>query len=282
VERDDVRSELELVRRRRDEALRLEADLARQQSALEARLGAELDGDTPSDRAAVHESTRARLERAYGPLRSAADLIAVIHEWRRNIPSASSLWMQVQSNRDHLRGDPAAPLVVVEYGDYQCPECAEANALHARAKAWLEDGRVCFAFRHFPLIDAHPFALRAAQAVEAAAAQGRFWEMHDALMEHDIVTNDGGQEHVRLRGPRNAAELERVAQRAGLDLERFRADLDDPAAAERILDDFRGGLASGVNGTPTFYLRGERSDANGVDELYAEIGRHLDEPVIDA
>jgi protein-disulfide isomerase len=271
MERDRVRQELELVRRRRQEASRLAADLAREEAALEATLGRELDGDTPTDHAARLESTRARLEQAYGALRSAADLTAVIHAWRRNMPSVSSLWAQVQGSRDHVRGDPAAPVVIVEYGDYQCPDCAEAHELYARVRPWLEDGRLCAAFRHFPLVDAHPLALRAAQAVEAAAAQGRFWEMHDVLMEYHVFTDDAHQERVLVKTPRNAIELEHAASRAGLDVERFRAEIDDPAALERILDDFRGGLASGVNGTPTFYVNGQRSNAAGVEELYAEI-----------
>jgi protein-disulfide isomerase len=271
MQREDVRRELELVRRRRQEAIRLEADLAREEAALEATLDRELDGDTPGERVAQPESTRAEVERTYGPLRSEADLPAVIHAWRRNIPRVSSLWSHVQGSRDHVRGDPAAPVVIVEYGDYQCPECAEAQELYDRVGPWLEDGRLCAAFRHFPLVDAHPLALRTAQAVEAAAAQGRFWEMHDLLMEHDVTTDDDAQEQVVMKTPRNAIELEHAAQRAGLDVDRFRADIDDPAALERILDDFRGGLASGVNGTPTFYVDGQRADAGGFENLYAQI-----------
>lgn len=271
MERDDLRRELELVRRRRQEALRLEADLSREQAALEARLGGELDGDTPDDRAARDEATRVRLEETYGVLRSAVDLTAVIHAWRQNIPSVSSLWAQVQGSRDHVRGDPAARVVVVEYGDYQCPECAEAHGLYARIRRWLDDGRLCVAFRHYPLVDAHPLALRAAQAAEAAAAQGRFWEMHDVLMAHEVATDDRRQEVVMPNTPSSAIELESAARRAGLDVERFRVDIDDPAALQRILDDFRGGLASGVNGTPTFYVNGQRTESSGPSELYAEI-----------
>jgi protein-disulfide isomerase len=114
-------------------------------------------------------------------------------------------------------------------------------------------------------------ALRAAQAAEAAGAQGRFWEMHDLLMQHEVVTDDDHQEYIHLKTPRNAIELEHAARLARLDLERFRSDIDDPAAVERILDDFRSGLASGVNGTPTFYLNGQRADLTGVEDLYAQI-----------
>jgi protein-disulfide isomerase len=259
------------VRQRRQEAIRIEADLARQEAVLTAKLGRELDGDTLADRAAVGESMRARLEQTYGALRSAADLTDVIRAWRQRIPGVRALWTPLLGSGDHVRGDPSAEVVIVEYGDYQCPECAEAHELYGRVEHWLQDGRLCAVFRHFPLVDAHPLALRAAQAVEAAAAQGRFWEMHDQLMQYDITTDDDHQEHLLLKTPRDAGQLEHVASRAGLDVERFRAELDDPGGLEHILEDFRGGLASGVNGTPTFYVNGQRADVGGVDELYEQL-----------
>jgi protein-disulfide isomerase len=271
VRRDDVLRELEEVRRRRQDANRLEADLAREEAALEATLGRELEGDTPADDLARRRWTTARIEGMYGPVRSAADLPAVIHEWRQSIPGASSLWAPVDGGRDHIRGDPAAGVVVVEYGDYQCPDCAEANVLYTRFDRWLADGHVCVVFRHFPLVDAHPLAMRAAQAAEAAAAQGRFWEMHDVLMRHDIATDDDQRQHLVMKTPRSALDLERAAEHAGLDVERFRAEIDDPAAVERIIEDFRSGLASGVNGTPTFYVNGRRADVSTVEELRHQI-----------
>jgi protein-disulfide isomerase len=176
------------------------------------------------------DDVRRELEQTYGALRSVADLAAVIHIWRQRIPGVTSLSAEVGS-RDHVRGDPTAPVVVVE------------------------------------------LALRAAQAVEAAAAQGRFWELHDFLMRHEVVTDDDHQEHVLIDPPETEIELERAAHRAGLDVERFRADIDDPASLERILGDFRSGLASGVNGTPTFYVGGQRADVTNVDELYTQIAR---------
>jgi protein-disulfide isomerase len=256
---EDVRRELEEVRRRRLDAARLEAQLAGEQAALEAAL-----------------EPRLSVEERYGPLESAADLPAVIHAWRRNIPSLSALSEPVRADRDRVRGDPAARVVLVEYGDYQCVECAEAHDLYARARGWLDEGRLCAVFRHFPLVDAHPLALRAAQAAEAAAAQGRFWELHDVLMRHDLATDDDQLEHVLLTTPRTEKELERAAGKAGLDVERFRADIDDATALARILDDFRSGLASGVSGTPTFYVNGERADMTGVDELFEQVGGLVD------
>jgi hypothetical protein len=271
VEREDVRRSLEAVRQRRQDAIQLEANLAREEAALEAKLGTELEGDTPADQVARSRWTTARLEGVYGALRSAADLPAVIHTWRQTIPGASSLSLQVDDSRDHVRGDPAAPVVLVEYGDYQCPECAEAQELQSRISRWLDDGRLCFAFRHFPLVDAHPLAIRLAQAAEAAAAQGRFWGMHEVLMRHEVITDGNNQMHLRMKTPRDRIGLEHAASRAGLDVERFRVDTDDPVALEHILEDFRGGLASGVNGTPTFYVNGRRADVIGVEELYEQL-----------
>jgi protein-disulfide isomerase len=271
MERDDALHRLDLIRKQRQEAVRAEADLAREEAEIQASLSRELDGDTATERAAVHELTRQRLEESYGRLRTADDLEPVIHAWRQRIPGVSSLWSPVRGDRDHVRGEPAAPVVVVEYGDYQCPECAEAHGLAARLKGSIDDGRLCVAWRHFPLVDAHPLALRAAQAAEAAAAQGMFWELHDVLMRHQIITDDDHQQYVALTTPRSAIELEDAAHRAGLDVERFRGSIDDPAALERILDDFRGGLASGVNGTPTYYINGRRADINDIDELYDRI-----------
>lgn len=234
-------SELNALRRRRAEALRADADLARRLAGL-----------------------KTRLECIYGSTPSALDLAAVMRAWRRHFAPAGSLWIELQSGRDHLLGDPEAPLVVVEYGDYQCAECAEAHRLSPLAAHCLTTGQLCIAFRHFPLVDAHPLAMRRAQAAEAAATQGRFWEMHNRLM--GLVSDRDG----RVIG------LDRVARDAGLDVERFRADIDDPVALKRILEDLWGGLASGVNGTPTFYVNGERADVRGVEELYAQMARSPD------
>jgi protein-disulfide isomerase len=255
MERDDVRKELGAVRRRREEAIRAEADLARHQVALEARL-ADLKLGAPD------------LVDAYGLTASPADLTTALHAWRLNIRSVSALRTDVREGRDHLRGDPGAPLVLVEYGDYQCAECAEAHALRARVTSWIDEGRLCFAFRHFPLVDAHPLALREAQAAEAAAAQGRFWAMHDAMMRR---VSDARAQGLGPATGDPTRGLEHLARGLGLDLERFRIDIDAPAVLERVLDDFRDGLASGVNGTPTFYLGGRRVDAGEVEELYAQV-----------
>jgi protein-disulfide isomerase len=244
-------SELNALRRRRAEALRADADLACRLAGL-----------------------KTRLECIYGSTPSALDLAAVIRAWRRHFAPSGSLWIELQSSRDHLLGDPQAPLVVVEYGDYQCAECAEAHRLPARAAHWLTTGQLCIAFRHFPLVDAHPLAMRRAQAAEAAATQGRFWEMHNHLM--GLVSDRDRRLHATTTDAGRVIELEHVARDAGLDVERFRADIDDPAILKRILEHLWGGLASGVKGTPTFYVNGERADVSGVEELYAQMARSLE------
>jgi protein-disulfide isomerase len=134
---------------------------------------------------------------------------------------------------DHVRGPVDAPLVV-EYADYQCPFCA---ALHSRLIALDE---VRFVFRHFPVRSSHPRAWPAAGAAEAAAAQGRFWEMHDALLA----------DQARLEDP----HLWERARTLGLDLERFDADRRSDEVRERIKRDFRAGVRAGVVTTPTLFL----------------------------
>jgi protein-disulfide isomerase len=206
-----------------------------------------------------------------------AELRRAIAEWREHMPAVSKLSEPVDAARDHVIGDAAAPMAIVEYGDYQCSECAQAHRLREQADGWLQDGRLCFVFRHFPLIDAHPRALRAAQALEAAAAQGRFAQMHDVLMRFEAVIDDAGQEHVILESQLDDAALMHSAADLGLDAGRFRATMDDPATLARIMHDFGTGRSSGVNGTPTFYLGGERQDVIGPDEMLARLRRALGE-----
>ena len=145
---------------------------------------------------------------------------------------------------DHVRGPADAPLVI-EYADYECPFCA---ALHGRLTA-LEEVRMVF--RHFPVRSSHPRAWPAAGAAEAAAAQGRFWEMHDALLA----------DQARLEDP----HLWERARTLGLDLERFDADRRSDEVRERIKRDFRAGVRAGVVTTPTLFLilegRAERIEA---------------------
>ena len=145
--------------------------------------------------------------------------------------------------RDHARGPKDAPLTLVKYGDYECPYCGQAHPLLKELQERAGE-RVRFVFRHFPLDSAHPRARRAAQAAEAAAAQDRFWEMHDLLYE--------GQ------GELGEDDLMRYAAELGLDLQRFEQDLTSDHHARRIEEDRLGGNRAGVTGTPTLFINGVR------------------------
>lgn len=145
----------------------------------------------------------------------------------------------VDPARDHIRGEPDAPLTLVEYGDFECPFCSRATGvvheLEERFGAQLR-----YVFRHLPLTDVHPHAEPAANAAEAAGAQGRFWEMHDLLFER--------QEELEFE------DLLGYAAELGLDVERFARDLEEGRYGERIRADIGSAEASGARGTPTFFI----------------------------
>jgi protein-disulfide isomerase len=151
---------------------------------------------------------------------------------------------------DHIQGPETAPLTLVEYGDYQCPYCAAAY-VNVRLVQDQLGPRLRFVFRNFPLTQVHPLAELAAEAAEAAGSQGKFWEMHDALYENQPALS-----------PELIAAL---AQGLGLDMERFNEDLASGRFRERVKRDFMGGVRSGVAGTPTFFINGERYEG-GWDE----------------
>jgi protein-disulfide isomerase len=155
------------------------------------------------------------------------------------------LTLPVSADRDHIQGPADAPVTLVEYGDYECPYCGAAYPIIKQVQARLGE-RLRFVFRNFPITTSHPHAERAAEAAEAAAAQGRFWEMHDLLYENQR----------RLRDQ----DLHSYAQQLGLDVELFDKEMADHAHAERVREDFMSGVRSGVNGTPTFYINGVRHD----------------------
>jgi protein-disulfide isomerase len=146
---------------------------------------------------------------------------------------------------DHIQGSLNAPIVLVEYGDYQCPHCALAYPIVKSLQRRFEDD-VCVVFRNMPFSQAHPHAQLAAEAAEAAGAQGKFWEMHDALYENQPSL---GQELIGYL----ARELE-------LDIDRFNEELATHRFHDKVRRDFMGGARSGVNGTPTFFINGERYD----------------------
>jgi len=142
---------------------------------------------------------------------------------------------------DHVLGPANAPVTLVEYGDYQCPYCKRAHLGVAQALARV-GAHVRFAYRHFPLTELHPFALLAAQAAEAASAQGAFWAMHDALFQNQEALDLG--------------DLVTYGDALGLDVQRMRLDIEEGAYLARIASDVRSGYASGVQGTPTLFLDG--------------------------
>jgi protein-disulfide isomerase len=152
------------------------------------------------------------------------------------------LAVPVDPSRDHVRGPVEAPVTLVEYGDFQCPYCGQAEPIVRELLAGFGDLR--YVWRHLPLNDVHPNAQIAAEASEAAADQGRFWEMYDALLAH--------QDALGLR------DLIRYADELGLDVERFRGYLRKRKAASRIAEDVESADMSNVSGTPTFFINGRR------------------------
>ncbi len=147
------------------------------------------------------------------------------------------------SAHDHIRGPANAPLTLVQYADFQCPHCAAAYPEVAAIANELSDS-LRLVLRHFPLSQVHPQAQRAAEAAEAAAGHGRFWEMASLLYENQEELDDHS--------------LGRYARKAGLDLKRFRKELSSGVHAARVRADYLGGIRSGVNGTPTFFINGKR------------------------
>jgi len=159
------------------------------------------------------------------------------------------------TDEDHLEGNKEATLELVEYGDYECPHCGHAHPI--LKKIVKEFGpRLKFVFRNFPLSEMHPHAVSAAVAAEAAARQGKFWEMHDIIFEH--------QHHLE------PGDLHMYAKKIGLDLQQFMNDIQDNAIIDHINDDIESGLRSGVNGTPSFYINGKKYEGDWEFEPFAE------------
>ena len=148
----------------------------------------------------------------------------------------------VDADRDHLRGLPDAPITLVEYGDLECPYCGRAEPAVRELLASSDDIR--YVWRHLPLTDVHPHAQLAAEAAEAAGRQDQFWAMHDLLLSHQDALE-----------PR---DLTGYARELGLDIERFHDDIHRHASRSRIAADVESAAASGVVGTPTFFVNGRR------------------------
>jgi len=150
--------------------------------------------------------------------------------------------------RDHALGAADAPATLVEYGDFECPFCGRAYPDLKRVLRQLK-GKVRFVFRHFPVTAEHPHAQHAAEVAEAAAAQGKFWEMHDLLYQRQAALAD--------------EDLLRYARELGLDAERVRRELREHVHAARVQDDVVSGTQSGVTGTPRFFINGRRHGEPG-------------------
>lgn len=149
------------------------------------------------------------------------------------------------AGRDHIQGPIDAPIKLLEYGDYECPFCGEAYPIIKAVQKRLGD-RLCFAFRNFPLNNSHPRAEHAAEAAEAAAAQGKFWEMHDLLFENQEALDD--------------EDIAGYAQTLGLDVTRLMNEIQSGTHTPRVREDFRSGARGGVNGTPALFINGGRYD----------------------
>jgi len=145
------------------------------------------------------------------------------------------------AGRDHVQGPTDAPITLLEYGDYECPYCGEAHPIVKAVQDRLGN-RLCFAFRHFPLMMVHPRAEHGAEAAEAAAAQGKFWQMHDLLFENQDALED--------------EDLAEYAATLGLDAKQLMGEVRNRAHEERIREDLQTGRRLGVNGTPTFFVNG--------------------------
>jgi protein-disulfide isomerase len=160
---------------------------------------------------------------------------------------------------DHTLGPDDAPVTLVEYGDFECPHCGAAEPI-VREVRRVMGSNLRTVFRNFPLREIHPHAEHAAEAAESAGAQGAYWKMHDLLFDHQNALDD--------------RDLLTYAAAAGVDPERLRADLEAGTHEPRVQRDFLSGVRSGVNGTPTFFINGERHDGPwDLPQLLAAVAR---------
>lgn len=156
---------------------------------------------------------------------------------------------------DHVLGPEDATVTLVEYGDFQCPHCRSAHFYLKNVLATMGDD-VRFAFRHMPLTQVHPMAQAAAEAAEAAGAQGKCWPMHDAIYENQDLLSP--------------ALLTRLAQRLGLDMQRFSDDMNSHRFASKMKEDFMIAVRSGAAGTPSFFINGAPYEGSSDDEALIE------------
>ena len=178
-----------------------------------------------------------------------------------NVPGKTATLAVPVSAIDHRSGPEHAAVTVIEYGDFECPVCA-AHESAVKQLRELHRADMVFVFRHFPLEDAHPHALLAAEASEAAAAQGKFWPMHDLLLSdtHHLTRH----------------HLDGYAAKLGLDTARFQAELDDEIYRQRIREHQEGGRLSHLRATPTFFVNGIVQDVSGgMHDLFDAVAREV-------
>jgi len=178
---------------------------------------------------------------------------------KRKAEENMKLTLPVSESRDHIQGPATAPVTLVEYGDFECPYCAQAYMITNEIQERL-GSKLRFVFRNFPVTKIRPHAYEAALAAEAAAAQGKFWEMYDYLFKHGQATTDDN--------------LRRSAASLGLNLTRFDREFLDRMYRSHVDEDIQSGKSSGVKNTPTFFINGELY--NGAWDLDSLLGA-LDE-----
>lgn len=183
-----------------------------------------------------------------------------LEQLRRTAESIIDLDEDVDPERDHIRGDPDGAVTLVEYADFECPYCGRAEPTIRELLDMHHGGGLRYVFRHLPLQDVHPHAQLAAEASEAAAAQGAFWQMHDTLMAH--------------QGELELDDVHRYADELELDADRLEEEVRKRVYLERVAEDVQSADASGVSGTPTFFINGRRHQGvYDIEALTAAIDR---------
>jgi protein-disulfide isomerase len=153
----------------------------------------------------------------------------------------------MKQKNDHVAGANNAPIELIEYADFECPYCGKAFYIIKKIQQEL-GSNLKFVFKNFPLVELHPNALHAALAAEVAGAQGKFWEMHDMLFENQKFLED--------------RDILNYASKIGLDIDRFEKDFGNDEYYQKVKDDYNSGENKGVNGTPTFFINGEKYQGN--------------------
>lgn len=180
-------------------------------------------------------------------------------------PPITTLATPVNEQTDRIKGPNNAKVTLVEYSDFECPACAQYEPLVREViNAYPNDLR--FVYRHFPLIQIHPSALPAAKAAEAAGKQGKFWEMHDLLFDRQSAW---------VKVASSEEMFTTYAEELGLNKEQFATDMKSDEVQNKIGEDLNSGNASGVSGTPTFYLNGNKVSPGSLDEFKALIDAEL-------